>query len=327
MGINRDFVGWLSRVAATSTSRLLVNGHLSPPFPIERSVRQGEPLAMDLFVLYLHPLLTRVERVCNGDLCVAYADDVTVIATSIQTAQRIFRLFDCFQIVAGAKLNRHKTVAIDVGFINGDPLLIPELHTAEKVKVLGVFFANSVRLMVKLNWDDLVNKIRQIIWMHSMRCLNLQQKIILLNTFITSKVWYLSSILPPQCVHTAKITSSMGTFLFRGVAARVPIQQLARRKDQGGLNLQLPAIKCKAMLINRHLQEMDFLPFYQHLLSQNIPPPADLPCLKLISQQLPLLPQHIQQNPSSNQIHRVYLEQTEIPRVERNHPGTNWKKI
>jgi hypothetical protein len=197
---------------------------------------------MLLFVLYLHPLISRVEGVCSrgGDLCVAYADDITVVATSTYTVERIFQLFECFEIVAGAKLNRQKTVAIDVGFVNGHSLMIPGLQTAEKVKILGIIFANSVRHMVKLNWDALVNNIRQILFLHSMRSLSLQQKIILLNTFIIAKVWYLSSVLPPQCVHTAKLTATMGAFLFRGLSGRVPMQQLARSIDQGGLKLQLP---------------------------------------------------------------------------------------
>ncbi|KXJ74370.1 hypothetical protein RP20_CCG013788 [Aedes albopictus] len=140
LGVNRDFVGWLSRVADVASSRLLINGRLTQPFRIERSVRQGDPLSMLLFVIYLHPLLTRLERICGGDLCVAYADDITIIATSTDTINRIFQLFDCFELVSGAKLNRQKTVAIDVGFVNGEPLTVPGLQTTEKVKILGVFF-------------------------------------------------------------------------------------------------------------------------------------------------------------------------------------------
>ena len=327
LGLNQRFVGWLSRTADASTSRLLVNGHLSQPFRIERSVRQGDPMSMILFVLYLHPLLTLIERACGGDLCVAYADDITVIVTSTRTIERIYQLFDNFASVAGAKLNRQKTVAIDVGFINGNPLTIPGLETRESMKVLGIIFANSVRTMVKLNWDTLVPKISQLIGLHSMRSLTLHQKVILLNTFITAKVWYLSSVLPPQSVHTAKLTATMGRFLFRGLPARIPMQQLARSKEQGGLKLQLPAFKCKALLINRHLQEINSTPYYHSFFIQNITPPAELPCLKLFSQQIQLLPHHIQQHASSDLVHRFYLEQTEIPKVERDHPGTDWKKV
>lgn len=151
-------------------------------------------------------------------------------------------------------------MTIDVGFIDGAPMDVPWLQTAGKVKILGVFYTNSIRAMIKIDWDTLVSKFAQQLWMHSLRGLNLQQKVILLNTFITSKIWYVASILPPYCVHTAKITSIMGSFLLRGLPARVPMEQMARDKTAGGMKLQLPAIKWKALLLNRHLQAISSLP-------------------------------------------------------------------
>ncbi|XP_055622180.1 uncharacterized protein LOC129765777 [Toxorhynchites rutilus septentrionalis] len=71
-----------------------------------RILSRGDPLSMLLFVIYLHPLLTRLERICGGDICVAYADDITAIITSTTTINRIFGVFGEFELVAGAKLNR-----------------------------------------------------------------------------------------------------------------------------------------------------------------------------------------------------------------------------
>jgi hypothetical protein len=165
--------------------------------------------------------------------------------------------------------------------------------------------------------------------MHAIRTLALYQKVILLNTFITAKVWYLSSILPPYCVHTAKITATMGNFMWRRQPARVPMQQMARLPYQGGLKLQLPAFKTKALLINRHLQEIGSIPFYNSFLSRANPnpPPTDIPCLKTIMQTWPRLPQEIQQNPSSDQIYRLFIEQTDQPRVELHYPAVNWRRV
>lgn len=330
LGINRRLVDLLSRIATLSSSRLLVNGHLSPSFPIQRSVRQGCPLSMLLFVLYLHPLLTKLEGVSREDLVVAYADDITVISTSTQRIHTMKELIDRFEHVSGARLNLQKTQSIDIGYIGGNPLDIPWLRTTNTIKVLGVIFANSIRLMVTLNWDAMVRKFSQLTWFHSMRSLNLYQKVTLLNTFITAKIWYLASHLCPYAVHTAKLTSTMGSFLWSRMPARVPMIQLARERSQGGLKLQLPAIKCKSLLLNRHLQDLDFLPFYKSIIHSNnqpqTPVPADLPDLKLICQQQRLLPIQIQQNPSSEQICCYFLEQTEAPRVERMHPNTDWKR-
>lgn len=175
MGVHPNFVALVARITERASSRLMVNGNLSQPFPIERSVRQGDPMSLLLFVLYLHPFLARLELICGDDLCVAYADDVTVITTSTETIRLIYDLFRRFELAAGAKLNVQKTVAIDVGDMNRSPLVVPWLQTAEKVKVLGIIFVNSIRLMTRLNWDALVSKLAQQVWLHSLRALTLIQ--------------------------------------------------------------------------------------------------------------------------------------------------------
>lgn len=331
LGIHRSLTDLIARIDSLSSSRLLINGHLSTPFPIQRSVRQGSPLSMHLFVIYLQPLLRNLESLPGDDLIVAYADDITIISTSIQRINQMRDIFSRFERISGAKINWDKTKSVDVGFIDGNPLCLPWLQTENTAKVLGVVFANSIRLMTKLNWDGMVARFAQVVWLNSMRSLTLFQKVILLNTFVTSKVWYLASILSPYGVHTAKLTSTMGRFIWSNIATRIPMQQLARDRSQGGLKLQLPAAKCKALLIHRHVQEIDSLPYYKSILfptnpTQN-PIPADLPDLKIICHHYPRLPPHIRQNPTSDVIHRYYVEQSETPRVERLHPESNWRRI
>lgn len=331
LGINRQMITLLNTIAERSSSRILVNGRLSQAFPIQRSVRQGDPLSMCLFVLYLHPLLRQLEAVCDTDLIVAYADDISVIVTSTEKIERLRCLFLRFERAAGAKLNMLKTTSIDVGFIDQGVLVVPWLNSEVKVKILGVIFANSIRVMIRLNWDAVVNNFARLTWLHSLRGLSLVQKVSLLNTFLTSKIWYLAQILPPYSVHTAKITATMGTFLWSRVPARVPMHQLTRNREDGGLKLQLPAIKCKALLINRHLQEMTCMPFYKSFVEwDNRTPvsiPADLQCLRILHQQLGCIPQYIVLNPTAGSILRFFVEATEPPKVERNNPRHNWRRI
>lgn len=329
LGFNPQLIELLSRFSSMSSSRLLINGHLTAAFPIERSVRQGDPISMHLFVLYIHPLLASLERVCGTDLVVAYADDISVIVTSAQKIQEMRDVFIGFGRISGAVLNLNKTTSIDVGFVNGNPIQIDWLRTEDSIKILGVVFANSIRRMINLNWDTLVGQVAHQVWLHSLRSLTIHQKVILLNTFITAKIWYLSSILPINSIHVAKITATMGTFLWRGHPARVPMQQLARARDQGGLKLQLPALKSKALLINRHIQEIGSMPFYSSFLTQANPSivPTNIPCLKIILQAYTLLPPRIQQYPSSDQIHQHNINQTDLPRVELRYQGVNWKRV
>lgn len=332
LGINRDFIDLLARIARLSTSRLLVNGHLSAAFPIERSVRQGDPISSLLFAIYLQPLIAKLEQVRGNDLVVAYADDISIITTNAQSINVTKEIFSHFGRASGAKLNLDKTLSVDIGDTSGPNLLnVPWLRTANTVKILGVIFANSIRVMVKLNWEALVNSFSHITWLHSVRTLCLRQKVVLLNTFASSKAWYLSSILPPAAVHTAKITKIMGNFLWRGVPFRIPMHQLARPRENGGLKLQLLGLKSKALLVTRHSLELEAMPYYKSLLfpENGVPPPcpADLPDVRLFRQQQQSVSPHLLLNPSAALIHRALTEQTDEPKVERNNPNYNWPRI
>lgn len=329
LGLNPELVNLLARISDLSSSRILVNGHLSTPFRVQRSVRQGDPISMHLFVLFLHPLLRNIEQICGQDIVVAYADDISVIVSCVGKIEAMRDCFSRFERISGAKLNWRKTVSVDVGFIDNNPMPVPWLQTANQVKILGIVFANSIRLMAKLNWDALVSKFAQHVWLQSLRSLTLHQKVTVLNIFLTSKVWYVSSILAPSCIHTSKITATMGSFLWSRIPARIPMYQLARDRDKGGLRLQLPAIKCKALLINRHMEEIEAMPFYKSFILQDparpVNPPFGLPCLKLICQELPQLPPQIRESLTSNLLHQYFVEKTEIPRVERINPRVDWK--
>lgn len=107
------------------------------------------------------------------------------------------------------------------------------------------------------------------------------------------------------------------------------MQQLARERDSGGLHLQLPMFKCKALLINRHIKEIDVIPYYKTFIFPGalrpVNPPFGLPCLKLVSQELPHLPPSVLQPMTSNSLHQYYVDRTEIPRVQCNNPQVDWK--
>ena len=84
--------GWIRMLYAAPCSRVLVNQTLTPPFPIERSVRQGCPLSPLLYVLCLEPLLAEIRRdksiqgfsVPGQEVLklLAYADDTTFVTTN-----------------------------------------------------------------------------------------------------------------------------------------------------------------------------------------------------------------------------------------------------
>ncbi|KAM7306569.1 hypothetical protein ISCGN_010272 [Ixodes scapularis] len=90
-GIGSRLLRYVQICYRSITTRLLVNGDMTAPISVTRSVRQGCPMSPILFALYLEPLCRTIIGDANirglslltGSLKVlAYADDVAVVCSS-----------------------------------------------------------------------------------------------------------------------------------------------------------------------------------------------------------------------------------------------------
>ena len=99
---------------------MIVNGFASESFEVHRGVRQGDPLSLHLFLLFLEPILTKInEDVHIEGICLpgskrtiikyfAYADDVTFIMTDVRSVNRMLHLFKEYESATGIALNMEK---------------------------------------------------------------------------------------------------------------------------------------------------------------------------------------------------------------------------
>lgn len=335
MGINNSLVTLLEKIMDNSHSKILINGHLSREFKIERSVRQGDPIAMHLFVIYLHPLLEKLIGVCDGelDLVIAYADDVTIITCDLEKIEEVRVIFEDYGLVSGSKLNLTKTTSIDIGDTAQIARRNQNTHSWLKVdrtvKILGIEFQNNQRAMVSENWKKIILGMTRLLNLYRGRILSVRQKVIICNTFISSKIWFSSSVLNITNENIAKITSQLRFFIWGSYHPRVAIAQLALPICRGGLNLHIPAIKCKALLINRHLSTTHSTPFTAAFLNNpaNIEQiPSYCPCIKLICDEMIQLPNNLLQNLSSKAICEQIIQNMPDPPFAEDE-NINWKRI
>lgn len=328
MGFNRALIQLLRTIMDHSRSRVLVNGHLSPEFEIRRSVRQGDPMSMHLFVLHLHPLLEKIRTLCNDqlDLSTAYADDISVIVVDNTKLPTLKQLFFDFGRYSGAVLNLEKTVAMNIGR-SSENLPWPSMET--RVKILGINFFNDHKQMIQFNWDEVIRKTTQLMWMYKARNLTLIQKVTVLNMFVTSKLWFVASVLSIRNQDIARITRQLGFFLW-GRQLRVPMEQICQPIAKGGLNLHLPMHKCRALLVNRFLCTIAETPFAEHLyglVNNGGSLPATYPCLRPTWTTIRELPQQLRDNPCSSSIESHLLQALPTPKVVVNNPRASWRSV
>lgn len=334
MGINECFIRFLKQIHEYSQSRILLNGCFSNQIKIERSVRQGDPLSMLLFCLYLEPLLQKLQSCCSTDLdaLFGYADDISLLLNDIGKLTEIKQIFNMFEQVSGAKVNFSKTKSMLVGVDRN--LQIPNwIKFDEKIKILGIWYHNSSKLMIEQNWMELIKNLRFVLWNNQFRNLNLIQKVFYLNTYASSKIWYVASTVPIDKKSIARIKCMYGNFLWNHAILRVSFDQLCLPKQTGGLGLISPELKCKALLINRYVRLKSITPFF-HTYTDNLmnPPnikqvPLNSLYLKLLYLELPYLPANLKENPSSINLYSNYIDRLPKPHIMIKYSQYRWDKI
>jgi len=105
-------------------ARVLLNGQCSNPFPILRSVKQGDALSCILFILCIETLTSNIENdlsISNPPLpncflpkTFSYADDVALVVRESCDIQRVFDRYSEFSSVSGLFLNFEKTEILNL---------------------------------------------------------------------------------------------------------------------------------------------------------------------------------------------------------------------
>jgi hypothetical protein len=106
------FIDILKHLYSGATSRVCVNGFMTGSIDIKNSVRQGCPLSMILFVLYIEPLIREISAEVSGAnvgvetiKVIGYADDINFVVQNDVENYRVFAAIDRFCTESNARVN------------------------------------------------------------------------------------------------------------------------------------------------------------------------------------------------------------------------------
>lgn len=121
LGFSEKWISWTSSLYRDAESSILVKGNRLPSFPVQRSVRQGCPMAPYLY-LFFSDILTymindRIYEIRGLTLpdgssvsIQCFADDTALfLQGSPENLQKAFDVIQLFCEASGAKLNWHKS--------------------------------------------------------------------------------------------------------------------------------------------------------------------------------------------------------------------------
>ena len=248
------FVNWIQMLHEGATTCFILDS-LTASILVSFSIRQGDPLAMLLYIIYIEPLLNMLERKLTGlqlrrridamGGLEAYCDDINIVTNNLND----FNIMDVevskFERLSGAILSRSRKSKVMGfgGWRDKRDWPIPWLSVEKTIKVFGIFIADNYNEMLRVNWDHRFRKCQSSIFSWTSRLFTtLHQRAEIVKTFALSRVYYVASILPIRVSYVRKFEALIGNFLWKGSFStlRVAYDELKNKKLEGGL--QVPCL-------------------------------------------------------------------------------------
>lgn len=115
LGIPNKLRNLIKMTLSETKNKILLEGHISNSFHTKRGLRQGDPIATDLFNIVLEQIVRKSKIQRSGliyhhrEQCIAYADDVVILARSIKQLKAAFKRFEEEAKKFGLIINEDKT--------------------------------------------------------------------------------------------------------------------------------------------------------------------------------------------------------------------------
>ena len=244
-----------------SKARVRVEGSLTNEFPIERGVKQGDPLSPLLFALCIEPLAHRIRKETKGiqvtptrrQQILLYADDILLFGESPDDQFRQVKILGDFKKASGLKLNVDKSYrSPDKGHQKSLIRNFEVFPPKEGIPYLGFPIGEKGLLPQQTTITDRVEKAvkkwNYVSW-------NTILKASVLKTYVLSQIWYFSFIhdMKDQCDQLSRL---MADFMWKNSWEGVVTRRVKMRKEraqlssgQGGLGLFDLEARFKAQLV------------------------------------------------------------------------------
>ena len=267
-GFSEEWIKGMAALYRKAHSTVLLAGDYGPRFPIERSVRQGCPLAPFLFLFVaeaMHVFLASQEAGLKGirmpvtmqELVDAeFADDTTFyMKGSLQNLIRLEMGMQIFCKASGAKINWNKSMALWISK-NPPPPWMPHQDFRWIQRGIGVRYLGcqiGVDLSAKLQIAPMLLTIKKKLLFWSSAKLSFAGRVVVANHVLLATIWYIAScwIFSRSCI--GQIRRLIRNFLWTrregtAVAAKVSWEVISLPTTQGGLGIIDPLDQSRALL-------------------------------------------------------------------------------
>ena len=266
LGFGDSFVSWIKILYTDIESAIDINNQLSEFFPVSRSVRQGCPLSMGLFILFQEPFYraivkSRIIRPLrlpdSTDLkIIGYADDSTIIVMNEVSLIELFNIISKFEKAMGSRLNKSKTKLYGIGnWQNRTQWPVEGLQIEhEYFHTLGISHSTNYQQCLEKNWGTIIEKLKIHSNILNNRKLTLHQRVTYANSCMMSKIWYVAHIYPLSEDFAKEINKIVFHYIWGGRYEPIKRNTVCKPKSEGGLGIINCLFKARTLFINTFLK-------------------------------------------------------------------------
>jgi hypothetical protein len=270
---------WVERVMSlnlNASAAIIVNGEQSQTFKLQRSVRQGCPLAPYLFLLTVDVLGQMLQHPGNNvkglrlpDNSVItnqmFADDTLLLLDGTpDNLDRAIEVINRFGAASGAKLNLHKSIGVWVAHTPrpwnwGEEEGLKWLQPGEVTKYLGYPFGINITQQEKDN--KMLSQVRKHLHRWARNKLSLAGRIMIANQVILSSIWYFASCMDFSNHALKLVRATVRNYIWSGktgtnARARIRWATAVLPIVRGGVKILDPQWQASALLVKLLIRGM-----------------------------------------------------------------------
>ena len=282
MGFPEFIINWVNVLHTNIQSACMINGNITRPFDIKKGVRQGCPMSMIFYVIFQEPLyiaITKCKTIIPPSLPsnerkkLGYADGTSIIVKNDEGFINAFKLIDKFQKASNSRLNLKKTKVYGFGdWENRVNWPIKDLKIEmEYFTTLGITFSCKYDISINKTWQMIVTKIKNRIPMIRDRYFTVYQKSVIVNSLLSSKIWYAAHVYPLPLEFSKKINHELFGYVWKYNYDPIKRDVLCNPKCNGGIDIINVFYKAKsiftATVIKKFVQSnnYDLIKYYMAL--------------------------------------------------------------
>ena len=247
-----NFRKWIHMFQKGSKSKVILNGHLSESFELQRGCRQGDPISPYLFILcseYL-TLALKNERNLEGITinrrerkCSQYADDTSIFLKSTENNLKLcLSILNWFYQISGLKINIQKTKVIKLGPIRETDRRFcreNDLEWVSEFVALGIKYdVNNMQNITIMNMEEKIDSMKNLMQSWLYRNITPIGRVCIVKSLVMSKVIHILQALPtPTNEYFKKLEALFLNFIWKNKRHEINKDLLAEKIDSGGLNM------------------------------------------------------------------------------------------